>query len=76
MTRKEFEKYIADYGYIFDNVMSQVKEKLLEKGSDYTQYPEIVKLIDTPTLALREMRDGKYMSSLWYAFETRIKATR
>lgn len=69
MTDEEFEAWLETYGPIFDQQMTEVKEFLAEKGADYSQYEEIRLVIDEPRKALRKMRDGEFLTSMWDRFE-------
>lgn len=72
MTDEEFENWLNDYGYIFEEIMAKVKADFNQKGADYSAYEEVAVIVDTPIQALRNMRDGQYLESLWQGFERRI----
>ncbi|MBI1268771.1 MAG: hypothetical protein GC193_15265 [Cryomorphaceae bacterium] len=70
MTDNEFEKWVKDYGYIFEDVMAKKREYLQSIGVDYTEYEHLKTMLDAPVQALRDMRSGRYMESVWKHYES------
>lgn len=69
MTDGEFEKWLQNYGYVFEQVMSDKREYLQAIGVDYSQHEHLRIMLDTPVQALRDMRSGQYMESVWRHYE-------
>ncbi|MDW7691382.1 hypothetical protein R9C00_18460 [Flammeovirgaceae bacterium SG7u.111] len=68
---QEFEKWLTDYGYIFEETMADLNSFFASKNVDVSNYPEVKSIIENPTEALRNMRSGKYMPTLWQSLEKR-----
>ena len=69
LSDEEFEQWLSDYGYIFKERMAVLQDFFNSEGIDYAKYPEVRSIIDAPTQAIRDMRNGKYMQTLWESFE-------
>ncbi|WP_020529654.1 hypothetical protein [Flexithrix dorotheae] len=69
ITEEEFENWLNDYGYIFEEKMRFVKEQFQLNNVNIEKYPEVKILIENPTKAFRDMRNGQYMNTLWQSFE-------
>jgi hypothetical protein len=74
MTDGEFEKWLQNYGYVFEQVMSDKREYLQAIGVDYSQHEHLKIMLDTPVQALRDMRSGRYMESVWKHYEGKAVA--
>ncbi|NQX92291.1 MAG: hypothetical protein HRT74_09280, partial [Flavobacteriales bacterium] len=74
LTDEEFEAWLESAAPIFESYMTETKNMLEEKGSNYQQYEEIVFLLNQPKDALISMREGVFLTSLWNHFDQRIKA--
>jgi hypothetical protein len=74
MTDNEFEKWVKDYGYIFEDVMAKKREYLSSIGVDYSEHEHLKIMLDTPVQALRDMRSGRYMESVWKHYEGKAVA--
>ncbi|MBX2841257.1 MAG: hypothetical protein KTR26_05770 [Flammeovirgaceae bacterium] len=66
---EDFENWLNDYGYIFEERMQFVKEQFEINQVDLGKYPEVKILIENPIQAFKDMRKGKYMNTLWQSFE-------
>ena len=73
MTDEEFEEWLGEYGYIFEEYMNSLKDEFSRRNIDYSKYPEIAVIVDSPRQALRDMRSGKYLESLWQSMESRYE---
>lgn len=69
LSDEEFEQWITTYGYIFTERFEALKSYFNDNEVDYSVYPELQTMIDQPLEALRDMRSGKYMQTLWKSFE-------
>ncbi len=69
MSETEFNEWISEYGYIFTEQMLAYKQFFEEKGVNYRQYPEIALIVDTPLEAIRQMRKGEFLPSVWTNLE-------
>jgi len=74
MTEQEFEAWLDEYGYIFEDQMSAIRIDFEERNIDYNRFEEIALVINSPLEALRKMQDGTFLPTLWDNFESRIKA--
>lgn len=73
MSDEEFEAWLADYGYLFENQMQVIRDGFDERGIDYKRFDEVALIVDSPLEALRKMKSGEFLSSLWDNFERRLK---
>jgi len=73
MTDEEFENWLQKTGPVLEEVMGRKKEYLESIGSDYSIYPEAKAMLENPVQALKDIRSGAYMASLWENIEKRIK---
>ncbi|PNQ73641.1 hypothetical protein C1T31_04700 [Hanstruepera neustonica] len=67
----DFDQWLKDYGYIFEERMKPLREHFEEAGVDLSNFPEIQKLIENPSEVLRDMQDGSYLPSIWESLKKR-----
>ena len=73
MSDEEFEAWLADYGYVFENQMEVIRDGFNKRGIDYRRFDEVALVVDEPLEALRKMKSGDFLSSLWDNFERRLR---
>jgi len=71
ITEEQFEKWLADYGFVFEYYMDELKTEYEKRGIDYTQYPEIQAWVEQPREELRAIYRGDRMATLWKNFVKR-----
>jgi hypothetical protein len=65
----EFEKWITATAPVFEAQMGAMRDVLNSQGVDYERYPDIAMILNDPVQALRDMRSGKYLESVWRTME-------
>jgi hypothetical protein len=71
LTEEQFEKWVEDYGFVFEYYMDELKKEYERKEIDYTRYPEIKAWVEQPLEELRAMHRGEKMATLWKNFVER-----
>lgn len=71
LTEEQFEKWLEDYGFVFEYYMDELKKEYDRREIDYTRYPEIKAWVDQPLEELRAMHRGEKMATLWKNFVER-----
>ena len=66
---EEFEKWLNEFGYIFEERFEILRKYFNEIGADYSKYPELKKIIDEPIQAVKDMRANKFMPGAWQQLE-------
>lgn len=72
MSEEDFQAWLADYGYIFEDQMEIIRKGFTERNIDYRAYEEIRILVDEPLEALSKMHSGEFLPTLWENFEKRL----
>jgi len=75
MTDQEFEKWLSDYGYIFEEQMDIIRIGFEERAIDYKRFEELALLVDNPRQALRMMQAGEFLPTVWQNFEKRLASS-
>jgi hypothetical protein len=65
----EFEKWITATAPVFEAQLGAMRDVLNSQGVDYERYPDIAMILNDPVQALRDMRSGKYLESVWRTME-------
>ncbi|MCZ4409127.1 hypothetical protein O3Q51_09920 [Cryomorphaceae bacterium 1068] len=76
LSDQEFEAWLDEFGYIFEEQMAAIRANFEERGIDYKRFEEIALVVDSPLDALRQMHDSSFLPTLWDNFEERIKANQ
>lgn len=71
LTEEQFEKWVEDYGFVFEYYMDELKKEYERREIDYAQYPEIKAWVEQPIEELRAMYRGEKMATLWKNFVER-----
>lgn len=61
----DFEAWLAAVAPAVEQEMAALRAFYQEAGIDYSVYPDLAKLFDTPTEALRDMESGNFLPTLW-----------
>jgi hypothetical protein len=69
LTDAEFENWITTTAPVFEAQMGAMRDVLNSQGVDYERYPDIAMILNDPVQALRDMRSGKYLESVWRTME-------
>ncbi len=68
-TDEEFEIWLEQNREVIEREMEKIREMMNTRNIDYTRDERLAKLIDDPFEALRQMRSGEFMGSLWKSYE-------
>lgn len=66
---EQFEKWINEYGSLIEARFKILKAYFDENKINYRIYPEVTRIVDNPIQALRDMREDKFMPSVWQKLE-------
>lgn len=69
MNEEEFNTWLDKNGEVFEIVMAEYRKRLAERGNDYSRFPDLAKVIDSPVETLREMYAGTHMPTIWQQVE-------
>ncbi len=69
ISSQDMENWLDEFGYVFEEQFAKIKAHFQEVGADYSQYPDMQRLVDNPVQALRDMQQDKFMPTIWQQLE-------